>query len=345
MIGSANLSAWFPEGASTHAMGVDEPFYGIYVAAVCALILTVGLAVIFLWTFLRKKNDPDQMPSTGSNKILLGVWVLGAVLMAGFAFQSGIPGFVDQNVAPYGAYQVGVTTHESGWDFTYPNGHVADTLRVQVGQPVQLTMTSADVSQNLSIPALRVQQAILPGRTTEAWFEATSEGAFPIFTGSFSAMTHDSLSTALMALSEADFAAWLATVEDIFAGRTMAEVGELLYTSQGCAVCHTLDGNQLVGPSFKNVYGFEFLTTDGQTVLADDAYIKESILTPNVSVIDGFQPVMTPYAGVLDDREIEAITAFLMTQSERGDTGGHSEADPANESGTAPEGDTDQEEK
>jgi cytochrome c oxidase subunit 2 len=98
----------------------------------------------------------------------------------------------------------------------------------------------------------------------------------------------------------------------------MAEVGELLYTKQGCAVCHSLDGTKLVGPSFKNVYGFEFLTTTGETVVADEAYIKESILTPNASVVAGYQPVMTPYAGILDDREIEAITAFLMTQSERG---------------------------
>ena len=75
----------------------------------------------------------------------------------------------------------------------------------------------------------------------------------------------------------------------------------------------------------KNVYGFEFKTTEGRTVLADEAFIKESILEPNATVIEGYQPVMTPYAGILGDREIEAIIEFLKTISDRGDAPGQEE--------------------
>ena len=329
MIGSVNLSAWFPTGASTHAAGVDGPFYGIYVVATCVLIVVAGLAVIFMRSFTRKDGDPDQVPAGGLHKPLLGLWVLAAVLLAAFAFQSGLSGFVDQNVAPYGAYQVGVSADTGGWSFTYPNGHVADTLRVQVDQPVQLTLTTTGAGQNLSIPALRVQQAILPGRTTSTWFAATTPGDYPIYSGAFSPAGQDSLRTELMAMSQADFVAWLATIEDIFIGRTLAEVGELLYTKQGCMVCHTLDGSKLVGPSFKDVYGHAVETADGRTVLADDAYIKESILTPNAVIVAGYQPVMTPYAGKLDDREIGAITEFLKSLSDLGHTGAEAAADTA----------------
>ncbi len=325
LIGSANLSAWFPEWASTHAPDVDVPFYDIYVAAVCILILTVGLAVVFMRTFIRQQGDPQQVPATGTNKILLGVWVLGAIVLAGFAFQTGLAGFVGQNVAPYGADEVSVTAREGAWDFIYPDGHVADTLRVAVDRPVHLTLTTNDIAQNLSIPAMRVQQAILPGQITEAWFEAIRPGIFPIFTGSFSALTQDSLAAVVVALSAADFAAWQAAVGDIFAGRTMSEVGEMLYNQQGCKACHSLDGSKLVGPSLKNVYGFEFLTTTGETVLADEAYIKESILTPNASIIADFQPVMTPYAGVLGDQEIAALIEYLKTISDRGSHAGQEE--------------------
>lgn len=321
MIGSANTTAWFPAGASTYAQGVDGAFIGIYVLAICALVVTAGLALVFVFTFLRKEGDPERMPDRSNHRLLLGAWVLAAVLLAGFAFQAGLPAFVDQNVAPYGAYAVGVTARQGSWDFTYPNGHVADTLRVEVGKPVKLTMTSEDVTQNLSIPALRVQQAIFPGRTTEAWFEATAAGDFPIHSGSYSAATHDSLTARLMAMSTTDFQAWLASVEDIFVGRTLAEVGELLYTQQGCMACHTLDGTKLVGPSFKDVFGHEVETVDGGTVMADAAYIKESILTPNAIVVAGYQPVMTPYAGKLDDREIEAITEFMKSLSQYADQG------------------------
>ena len=322
MIGSVNLSAWFPEWASTFAPDVDVVFFDLYIAGAVLLVGTVGVAMVFMRTFGRKAGDPEQLPATGTNKILLGVWVLGSLLLAGFAFQGGLRGFVDQNVAPYGAFPVNVTAREGAWKFTYPDGSVVDTLRVPVGQPVQLAMTTEDISQNFSIPALRVQQAILPGRTTHAWFKTTVPGTFAIHTSAFSVPTQDSLATALLSLPAAEFAAWQAAIGDIFVGRTLPEVGELLYNQQGCKACHSLDGSKLVGPSLKNVYGFEFLTTTGQTIVADDAYIKESILTPNASIIDGFQPVMTPFAGKLGDKEIEAITEFLKTISDRGAVAG-----------------------
>ena len=322
MIGSANLSAWFPEWASTYAPDVDVPFFDLYFMAVIVLVLTVGLAMTFMRTFMRKEGDPEHMPAGKLNKVLLGVWVLGAIGLAGFAFQSGTRGLVDQSVAPYGAYEIGVVAREGAWDFTYPGGYVADTLRVAVDRPVRLTMTSQDVSHSLSIPAMRLQQAVLPGRTTTAWFEAINTGTYPIYSSTFSELSQDSLATAVMSLKLADFEAWFAAVGDIFAGRTMVEVGELLYNRQGCKACHSLDGSKLVGPSLKDVYGHEFLLTDGRTVLADDAFIKESILEPNATVIDGYQPVMTPYAGILGDREIEAIIEFLKTISDRGSASG-----------------------
>jgi len=325
LIGSANLSAWFPEWASTFAPDVDVVFYDLYIASVLILVVTVGLTLVFLRTFIRKDGDPEQMPAGGLNKPLLGVWVLGAVLLAGFAFRAGLDGFIDQEVAPYGAYEVNVTAREGAWDFTYPDGYVADTLRVPVGRPVLLVMTSEDIAQSLAIPALRVQQAILPDRTTESWFEAIRTGTFPLHTGAFSTLTRDSLATAVVVLSETGFATWHAGVTDIFAGRTLVEVGELLINSQGCKACHSLDGSKLVGPSLMNVYGNEFRTTDGQTVVAGADYIKESILTPNVSVIEGYQPVMTPYEGLLGDREIEAIIEFLKTISDQGTAGGQEE--------------------
>ena len=325
MIGSANLSAWFPEWASTFAPDVDVPFFDIYVAATVILILTVGLTVVFLRSFMRKDGDPEQIPAGGLNKVLLGAWVLGAVVLAGFSFLAGMRGLVDQSVVPYGAYEINVTAREGAWDFTYPGGHVTDTLRVAVDRPVHLVMTSEDVSHSLSIPAMRVQQAILPGRSTTAWFEAINSGTYPIYSSAFSALTQDSLATAVMSISQVEFDAWLAAVGDIFIGRTLPEVGELLYNKQGCKACHSLDGSKLVGPSLKNVYGFEFKTTEGRTVLADEAFIKESILEPNATVIEGYQPVMTPYAGILGDREIEAIIEFLKTISDRGDAPGQEE--------------------
>ena len=325
MIGSANLSAWFPEWASTFAPDVDIPFFDLYIASTVVLVLIVGLTFVFMRSFMRKEGDPEVMPSGGLNRMLLAVWLLGALGLAGFAFWAGLRGVVDQSVPPYGAYQVTVTAREGRWDFTYPGGHMSDTLRVAIDQPVRLTMISEDVSHTLSIPAMRVQQAILSGRTNEAWFQAINAGTYPIYSGAFSELTQDSLATAVVSLPREDFEAWLAAVGDIFVGRTLIEVGELLYNRQGCKACHSLDGSNLVGPSLKDVYGHEFMTVGGNSIVADDDYIRESILDPNASVIEGYQPVMTPYAGILDDREIGAIVEFLKSISDRGEALGQEE--------------------
>jgi cytochrome c oxidase subunit 2 len=336
LIGNAHSATWFPEAASTHARSVDGLTFGIYVAAVFALFLFAGLALVFFAMFRRQDEDQRGRPGSRLNPVLLGLWLLGAVALGLFAYVGGIPGFVDQAVAPYDAYRIHGTARQGDWDFVYPNGHVADTLTVAVGRPVHMTLNSADVSHSLSIPALRVHQAVLPGRNTDAWFEATVPGQYRLQSNIFSGANHDSMTTAFIALEAQEYEKWLADVSDIFIGRTLPEVGELLYNRLGCKACHSLDGSKLVGPSFKDMYGFEFDTVEGVRITVDDAYVKESILTPNVSVIAGFQPVMTPYEGLVDDREIEAITAWLRTLSSKGGL----DADAAADQGTDTEQDS-----
>jgi len=326
LIGSAILATWFPDAASTHAPGVDGPFYWIYILAVMALFLFAGLAVIYMRLYRRQDRNQLGAPVGRLNPVFLGVWVLSALALAVFAFVVGFPGFIDQTVAPYGSYGIEVTARQWSWDFTYPNGHVADTLHVAAGRPVRLDMNSEDVEHGLSIPAVRVNQAIIPGRASEAWFEATLPGTYDLHGSIFSGDSLTSMNSALVVHDNAEFLAWLDAVSDIFKGRTMVEVGELLYSRHGCAVCHTIDGTKLVGPSFLNMYGYEFDTVEGTRIKVDQVYVKESILTPNASVIAGFQPVMTPYEGVLDDREIEAITAWLDSMSDKGGDTAVSEA-------------------
>jgi len=318
LIGSAILATWFPDAASTSASGVDGPFYWIYILAVLALALFVGLAAIFMRAYRRPEPPARGARGGRPNPVLVGVWVLAALGLGAFAFAAGYPGFLDQTVPPYGSYGIDVTARQWDWDFTYPNGHVADTLHVEAGRPVRLNLKSEDVEHGLSIPAMRVNRAVRPGRDATAWFEAVEPGTYPLRDGLFSGDSLTSLNSALVVHPGPEFQKWLESVSDIFQGRTLVEVGELLYNRQGCAVCHTTDGTPRVGPSFKNLYGYEFDTVDGGRITVDDAYVKESILTPNASVVAGYQPVMTPFAGILDDREIEAITAWLRTLSDRG---------------------------
>jgi cytochrome c oxidase subunit 2 len=309
---------WLPEAAAAGAAEVDRPFLGLYLVSAFAVVLVTGLALTYVLQY-RRRDDAARGGAGGRpNPALLGVWLLAALGLAAWTFVSGFGGFLDRSVPPYGAYAIDVTARQWNYDFVYPNGYVADTLHVAVGQPIQLNLTSEDVVHGLSVPALRVNTAILPGRISRTWFEAIAADTFTLRSDIYSGDGYSDMSTVLISQSQADFDAWLTRVSDIFSGRTYEEVGELLYTRKGCVACHSTDGSKRVGPSFKELYGHEFETRDGRRITADDAYIRESILEPNASVVAGYEPVMTPYAGQITDREIEAITAWIKTMSSLG---------------------------
>lgn len=309
---------WLPEAASGGAAAVDQPFLGLYMAGVLVVVLVTGLAVT--WIQLNRRRDESARGAAAGrpNPALLGAWVLAAVALAGWVFTAGFGGFLDQSVAPFGAYDIQVTARQWAWSFTYPNGWKADTLHVPLDRPVRLTLASEDVIHGLSVPALRLSRAILPGQTAEAWFEATVADTFDLRSDIYSGDGFDGMRTVLIAQDQAGFDAWLTRVSDIFAGRTYEQVGELLYTSKGCVACHSTDGSKRVGPSFLDVYGHQVEIREGGRVTADDAYIRQSILDPNALVVAGYEPVMTPFAGQISDREIEAVIAWLKTMSSLG---------------------------
>lgn len=89
-----------------------------------------------------------------------------------------------------------------------------------------------------------------------------------------------------------------------------AEAGAALYKAKGCNACHSIDGNRLVGPSFKALVGRTEKTSAGE-VMVDLAYVKESILQPMVKIVDTYPPAMPPQ--VLNDLEIESLYKYFET--------------------------------
>jgi len=95
------------------------------------------------------------------------------------------------------------------------------------------------------------------------------------------------------------------------------KIGEQLYSSKGCVACHSIDGANGVGPSWKALFGQEREFTDGTKEIADENYIKTSILypvnPPQGKVVKGYAPVMPSYQGLLTDSEITAIIEYIKT--------------------------------
>ncbi len=101
----------------------------------------------------------------------------------------------------------------------------------------------------------------------------------------------------------------VAVVEGVDA--ELAAAGQALYTGKICMTCHSLDGAKGVGPSFKGLFGREETLSDGTTVVVDEAYLTESILTPNAKVVQGFPPAMPPM--VTEQADVDALIAYIKT--------------------------------
>lgn len=94
-------------------------------------------------------------------------------------------------------------------------------------------------------------------------------------------------------------------------GATAAERGGRIVRDAGCVACHSLDGSDAPGPTFKGLAGSTVELEDGSLVTADDAYLTESIVAPGVRVVAGYSIVMP--STNLEPEEVRDVVAYLRT--------------------------------
>lgn len=99
----------------------------------------------------------------------------------------------------------------------------------------------------------------------------------------------------------------------------VAEEGREIVRSNGCAACHGRNGEGGPGPSFVGLYGSTVELEDGSTVVADEAYLAESIREPGAKVVDGYGFPMPE--NDLSDDQIELVIAFIRALAESAEAG------------------------
>ena len=305
---------WLPEQASTFADLVDWTFNLYYWISVFFFVLIFALVGLFLVKYKRKR--PDQL-ATGQmihNTLLETSWTVIPLIIVMGLFFLGMRGWWHMRVAPSNATSVDVVGMKWSWSFNYPQGFSNDTLVVPVHHPIRLRVTSTDVIHGLFIPAFRTKVDVVPGRYHALWFEATKPGVFPILCTQYCGTNHSYMLSAVKVLEQEDYDEWLSEAASASGGDVpLDEFGASVYTKRGCNACHSVDGSPSLGPTWKGLAGMSRSFTDGTTATADDDYIKQSILDPTAHVVAGFAPIMPSYKGILSDREIEDLTAYIKT--------------------------------
>jgi mono/diheme cytochrome c family protein len=92
-----------------------------------------------------------------------------------------------------------------------------------------------------------------------------------------------------------------------------AELGKHLYERQGCSVCHSVDGERKIGPTFKGLFDRDETMQDGSIVRVNDDYVRESIVKPDAKVVAGHPPAMPAYISILEEPQIRALIAYIVT--------------------------------
>lgn len=308
-------SFWMPPQASTSAPGVDRIFYFIFWLSAFFFLLIVTLATLFV---IRYRKRPGHMaadhPPT-HNTALEVIWTVIPLLLVFVIFYLGFKAFLDLATPPKNAYEIQVTAQRWKWTFAYPNGYVDENLHVPLDTPVLLVMTSEDVIHSFFVPDFRVKRDIVPGRYNKAWFRATAVGPHDVFCAEYCGTGHSDMLAQVIVHPPGDFEKWLANASDFLSQVSPVEGGQRLFRVRGCAQCHSVEGKAGIGPALGELFGTNVATRGGERVVADENYLRESILEPQAKVVAGFDPVMPTYKGRLKEEEISALIAYLKSLS------------------------------
>jgi cytochrome c oxidase subunit II len=210
-----------------------------------------------------------------------------------------------------GAMQVFVVGKQWMWRIEHANGRrEIDELHLPVGEPVRLVIATEDVIHSFYIPAFRIKQDAVPGRYTAITVTPTKEGTFELHCSEYCGTDHARMGGHVIVMAREAFARWLAQGSP--AG-TMAANGRLTFTRLGCGGCHD-PASTIHAPDLRGIYGRAVHLEDGRTVIADEAYLRDSILLPKKDVVAGFAPVMPSYQGQATEGDLLELIAYLRSQ-------------------------------
>lgn len=300
----------FPESASTFSWQVDALYF--YLIAV-SLFFTVGIvAVIFFFVLkYREKEKYSSGKEIHGSIALETVWSIIPFIIAMTIFLGGAIIYFNQYWMPKDAMEIYVVGKQWMWKVQHGTGQrEINELHVPVNRAIKLTMTTEDVIHDFGLPEFRTKMDVVPGRYTYLWFEATKPGTYRIQCMEYCGLNHSGMGGYVYVMEQRDFDNWLAgNVSD----QTPVQAGQDLFTNKlGCASCHAGGANQRGAP-VEGIYGKEVKLTNGQTVIVDDQYIRNSILNPSSQIVAGYQPIMPTYKGQVTEEQLNQLVAYIKS--------------------------------
>jgi cytochrome c oxidase subunit 2 len=299
----------FPEQASTMAGRVDALYFFLVGIAVFFGLLIAGLIVFFAVRYHRR--DPNAVGVNVHGLMALEVtWTVipFIIVMVIFVWGSSVYFAIahppDETLNIYGVGKQWM------WKFQHLDGQrEINELHVPVGRPVKVILTSEDVIHDFFVPAFRVKADVLPGRYVSVWFQPTKAGHYQLFCAEYCGTRHSGMIGQVVVMDPNEYETWLSGGAP---EGSLASAGGKLFADLACNTCHRPDA-QGRGPVLENLFGNTVALQNGTTVTADEAYVRESILTPSAKIVAGFQPIMPTFQGLVSEEQLLELIEYVKS--------------------------------
>jgi cytochrome c oxidase subunit II len=300
-----------PEQASSFASDTDSLYF--FLTAVSAFFtLLIFVSIVYCAIKYRRRPGDESAPRPILGSLGLEVmWSVVPFIFAMIFFFWGARTYFKIARPPANAMEIYVVGKQWMWKMQHPNGtREINALHVPLGQPVKLIMSSQDVIHSYFIPAFRVKQDVVPGRYTVLWFNATKVGEFHLFCAEYCGTQHSGMVGKVIVMEPQEYEAWLSgTVPD----EPLVVGGQRLFQSLGCLTCH---GAQ--APTMAGLFGSNVELENGGRVVADEHYLRRSIMDSTADIVKGYKPIMPSFRGQVSEEQLASLIAYIKALRDTG---------------------------
>jgi cytochrome c oxidase subunit 2 len=299
----------FPERASTMAARVDALYFFLVALTVFFSLLIAGLIVYYAVKYRRQ--SPDAVGARIHGGMLLEVtWTVIPLMITMVIFVWGASVYFAMATPPAETLNIYVVAKQWMWKFQHLDGQrEINELHVPVGRDVKLITTSEDVIHDFFVPAFRMKADVLPGRYVSIWFHPTTPGRYQLFCAEYCGTRHSGMIGQIVVMEPTEYQAWLSGGA---AEGSLASAGAKLFQDLACNTCHREDA-QGRGPVLQGLFGRTQRLQSGDTVVVDEAYVRESILNPSAKITAGFQPIMPAFQGLVTEEQLLQLIEFVKS--------------------------------
>ena len=296
--------------ASANAPEVDRLLWALFAISVAVLALVFVLLLRYVIRF-RANSPVDRGNEAEKTWKFETAWTGATLLVFLGLFVWGANLYLRLFDSPKNALRIYVVAKQWMWKVEHPGGQrEIDALHVPLGRVIQLVMISEDVIHDFSVPAFRLKHDVLPGRYETLTFTATRAGTYPLYCTQFCGLDHSHMTGQVVVLRAEQFATWLQ--QDPVASDLVAQ-GKSLFLHFGCSGCHSRGGEAptVRAPPLEGVFGSPVPLSNGSTLIADERYVHDSIVSPGKQIVAGYANLMPSYAGQISEEDLVKVVAYV----------------------------------